>query len=132
MIFEAGLAASSLSWARLQPLVSKFSSTFCYDRAGLGWSQPLRSRPTLDQMLDDLHGVVMWAAGGEPVVLVGHSFGALLSLAYAQRFPKHVVGLVMLEPVSLLTWSESSDEINVDYKSEQRYRDGERGWQSLA
>lgn len=109
VIFEAGLAASSLSWARVQPLVSAFASTFSYDRAGLGWSQPLRSRPTLDQMLDDLHGVVMWAGGGEPVVLVGHSFGALLLLAYAQRFPKHVAGLVMLEPVSLLTWSECSE-----------------------
>jgi pimeloyl-ACP methyl ester carboxylesterase len=109
VIFEAGLAASSLSWARVQPLVSQFSSTFSYDRAGLGWSQPLRSPPTLGRMLDDLHGVVMWAAGGEPVVLVGHSFGALLLLAYAQQFPKQVAGLVMLEPVSLLTWSECSE-----------------------
>jgi pimeloyl-ACP methyl ester carboxylesterase len=109
VIFEAGLAATSLSWARVQPLVAAFSGAFSYDRAGLGWSQPLRSRRTLDQMLDDLHGVVMWAGGGEPVVLVGHSFGALLALAYAQRFPKHVAGLVMLEPVSLRTWSECSD-----------------------
>ena len=82
----------------MQPLVSAFTSTFSYDRAGLGWSQPLRSPPTLDQMLDDLHGVVMWAGGGEPVVLVGHSFGALLLLAYTQRSAKHVAGLVMLEP----------------------------------
>ncbi len=109
VVFEAGLAASSLSWARVQPLVSAFASTFSYDRAGLGWSQPLRSRPTLGQMLDDLHSVVMWAGGGEPVVLVGHSFGALLLLSYAQQFPKQVAGLVMLEPVSLLTWSECSE-----------------------
>ena len=109
VIFEAGLAASSLSWARVRPLISAFTSTFSYDRAGLGWSQPLRSRPTLDQMLDDLHGVVMWAGGGEPVVLVGHSFGALLLLAYTQRSPKHVAGLVLLEPISLSTWSEGSE-----------------------
>lgn len=109
VIFEAGLAASSLSWARVRPLVSAFTSTSSYDRAGLGWSQPLRSRPTLDQMLDDLHGVVMWAGGGEPVVLVGHSFGALLLLAYTRRFPKHVAGLVLLEPISLSAWSECSE-----------------------
>ena len=60
VIFEAGLAASSLSWARVRPSVAGFSGTFSYDRAGLGWSHPLRSRPTLEQMLDDLHGVVMW------------------------------------------------------------------------
>ena len=109
VVFEAGLAASSLSWALVQPLASAFSSTFSYDRAGLGWSQRLQSRPSLEQMLDDLHGVVKWAGGGEPVLLVGHSFGALLLLAYAQRFPKQVAGLVMIEPLSLLTWAECSE-----------------------
>ena len=69
VVFEAGLAATSLSWARVQPLISEFSSTFSYDRAGLGWSQPFPSQPTLERMLDDLHGVVTWAGGGEPVVL---------------------------------------------------------------
>lgn len=109
VIFEAGLAASSLSWARVQPLVASFASTAAYDRAGLGWSSPLRSHHSLAQMLDDLHGVVAWAGGGEPVVLAGHSFGTLLLLAYAQRFPKHVAGLVMVEPVSLSVWSVCSD-----------------------
>ena len=108
IVFEAGLAATSLSWARVQPLVATDCSTTSYDRAGLGWSTPLRSQPSLTQMLEDLHGVVAWTGGGEPVVLVGHSFGALLLLAYTQRFPQHVAGLVMVEPVSLLTWSECS------------------------
>lgn len=109
VIFEAGLAASSLSWARVQPLAAEFASTVSYDRAGLGWSMPLRSKPSLAQMLDDLHGIVMWAGGGEPVVLAGHSFGALLLLAYAQRFPKQVAGLVLVDPVSMRAWSQCSD-----------------------
>ena len=79
VVFEAGLAASSLSWARVQPLVAAFSRTSGYDRAGLGWSSPFGSQHTLAQMLDDLHAIVAWAGGGEAVVLVGHSFGALLS-----------------------------------------------------
>jgi pimeloyl-ACP methyl ester carboxylesterase len=108
VVFEAGLAASSLSWARVQPLVASFSSTSSYDRAGLGWSSPLPSHQTLARILDDLHGVVAWAGSGEPVVLVSHSFGALLLLAYTQRFPEHVAGLVIVDPVSLSTWSECS------------------------
>jgi hypothetical protein len=40
VIFEAGLAASSLSWVRVQPLVASFASSISYDRAGLGWSSP--------------------------------------------------------------------------------------------
>jgi pimeloyl-ACP methyl ester carboxylesterase len=108
VVFEAGLAATSLSWARVQPLVAEFSSTCSYDRAGLGWSLPLKWQPALDQMLDDLHGVVTWVGGGAPVVLVGHSFGALLLLAYARRLPRNVAGLVLVEPVSLATWADCS------------------------
>jgi pimeloyl-ACP methyl ester carboxylesterase len=59
-------------------------------------------------MLDDLHGVVAWAGGGEPVVLVGHSFGSLLLFAYIHRFPEDVAGLVMVDPVSISTWSNCS------------------------
>jgi pimeloyl-ACP methyl ester carboxylesterase len=108
IVFEAGLAASSLSWARVQPLLAEHSSTTSYDRAGFGWSTPPYSQSSLTQMLDDLHAVAAWAGGGEPVVLVGHSFGALLLLAYTQRFPQHVAGLVLVEPVSLLAWSKCS------------------------
>jgi pimeloyl-ACP methyl ester carboxylesterase len=107
-VFEAGLAASSMSWARVQPLVASFSKTSSYDRAGLGWSTPIRSRLSLAQMLEDLHAIVTWAGGGEPVVLVGHSFASLLLLAYIQHYPVDVAGLVLVEPVSISTWSDCS------------------------
>jgi pimeloyl-ACP methyl ester carboxylesterase len=108
IVFEAGLAATSISWARVQPLVTSLSNTCTYDRAGLGGSTPLTSRSSLVQMLDDLHGVAAWAGAGSPVVLVGHSFGSLLLLAYTRRFPEEVAGLVMVDPVSTSTWSDCS------------------------
>jgi pimeloyl-ACP methyl ester carboxylesterase len=105
VVFEAGLAASSISWARVQPLAAGLGSTCSYDRAGLGWSSPFRSQLSLTQLLDDLRGVIAWAGGGDPVVLVGHSFGSLLLLAYLERFPEDVAGLVMVDPVSISEWS---------------------------
>ena len=108
VVFEAGLAATSLSWARVQPLVSSFSSASSYDRAGLGWSSPVATRQSLAGLLDDLRGVVGWAGGGEPVVLVGHSFGALLALAFTKQYPDHIAGLVLVDPLSLANWSACS------------------------
>jgi pimeloyl-ACP methyl ester carboxylesterase len=108
VIFEAGLAASSLSWARVQPLVAAFASSVSYDRAGLGWSSPRTSPPFLKEMLEDLRCVVVRAADGNPVVLVAHSFGALLLLAFTQHYPNLVAGLVLVDPVSLATWSDCS------------------------
>ncbi len=110
VVFEAGLAASSLSWSRVQPLIAAFASTASYDRAGLGWSSPLTAAPTLESMLKDLHAVTSWAAGEMPAVLVAHSFGALLALAFAHRYPERVAGLVLVDPVSIANWSTCSEQ----------------------
>ena len=38
VVFDAGIAASSLSWSRVQPEVARFTRACSYDRAGLAWS----------------------------------------------------------------------------------------------
>ena len=38
VFLEAGIAATSLSWARIQAAVAGYTSAASYDRAGLGWS----------------------------------------------------------------------------------------------
>ena len=37
-VLESAIGASSLSWARVQPAVARFTSVCAYDRAGLAWS----------------------------------------------------------------------------------------------
>lgn len=97
VLFEAGVAATSLSWTRVMPEVSAFARTCAYDRAGLGWSDPSRAPRTVDQIIAELRGVLADLAAG-PAVLVGHSFGAFLVLAYAARYPDEVAGMVLLDP----------------------------------
>jgi pimeloyl-ACP methyl ester carboxylesterase len=102
VLFEAGVAASSLSWARVMPDIATFTRACAYDRAGLGWSDPARSPRTVSGMLAELRGVIAHAktATGAPCVLVGHSFGAFLVYAYASAHPGDVAGLVLLDPPS--------------------------------
>ena len=102
VLFEAGVAASSLSWARVMPGIASFTRAFAYDRAGLGWSDAARSPRTVQTMLAELRGVIAHAktATGAPCVLVGHSFGAFLVCAYASAHPADVAGLVLLDPPS--------------------------------
>lgn len=38
VILESGLAASSLSWSKVDTLIAKFATVYSYDRAGFGWS----------------------------------------------------------------------------------------------
>ena len=106
MLLEAGVAASSLSWARVQPALAALTRACAYDRAGLAWSDPAPSPPTFARILDDLGAVVAtlgtgpWAAlgAGRRVVLVGHSFGSLIVRGYAARHPEQVAGLVLVDP----------------------------------
>jgi len=98
VVFESGIAASSLSWARVLPQVGAFTRACAYDRAGLGWSDRCRAPRTVSLMLRQLQGVLHERARTGPTVLVGHSFGALLVCAYASANPSDVAGLVLLDP----------------------------------
>ncbi len=109
VVFESGIAASSLSWSRVQPQVAAFTATASYDRAGLGWSEPAAEPVTIERMLDDLRRVVQ-ATSAERVVLVGHSFGCVLTLAFARRWPECVAGLVLVDPMSIADWARCSPE----------------------
>lgn len=98
VLFEAGIAGSTLSWALVQPVTARFTRACSYDRAGLAWSDPPSSPRTFTQIVDELARVLTQVGGGERYVLVGHSFGSFVIRAYAARHPDQVVGLVLVDP----------------------------------
>jgi pimeloyl-ACP methyl ester carboxylesterase len=108
VLFEAGIAASSLSWTRVMPDVAAFAHACAYDRAGLGWSEGARTPRTVDQFVAELRSVIAQVTASGPVVLVGHSFGAFLILVYAARYPGDVAGLVLVDPPT--EWQDLSPQ----------------------
>jgi pimeloyl-ACP methyl ester carboxylesterase len=98
VVFESGIAASSLSWALVQPGVAAFTRACTYDRAGLAWSEPPSSLRTFARIVDDFAAVVSQASEGQRAVLVGHSFGCFVVRGYACRHPDRVAGLVLVDP----------------------------------
>lgn len=105
VIFESGIAGSSLSWTLVQPEVAKFTRTASYDRAGLGWSDPGSEPRSLDRSAGELRALLGAAGIPPPYILVGHSYGGLLMRAFAAMHPAGVVGLVLVDPVSIDAWS---------------------------
>ena len=98
VVFEAGLAATSVNWSRVEGALNGRARTCSYDRAGLGWSPAAPGDRTLRRWSDDLHRLIHEQGGG-PVVLVGHSFGACIVRVYAHRFPDDVSALVLVDPM---------------------------------
>ena len=104
VVFEAGVAASSVSWAPVQDAISKITSTAAYDRAGFAWSGAAATALTADAMIEAFRELLKRASVRPPYVLTGHSFGCFLARLYADRWPEEVAGLVLVDPALVLEW----------------------------
>lgn len=97
VVLEAGIGANHLDWIRVQPEISKTTRVCSYDRAGYGWSEPGPRPRTAEQISGELSLLLRNAKIDGPIILVGHSFGGVLSLYYARRNAEQVVGLVLVD-----------------------------------
>ena len=100
IIFEAGLNDFSVHWYRVQSLLAQHTQTCSYDRAGLGWSEISQNPSSLQNMVNDLEVVIQSVNNGQPLILVGHSYGALIIRRYAQLHPENIRALVLVDPAN--------------------------------
>ncbi len=98
VVLEAGLLSFSLQWSWVQPAVARFTRVCSYDRAGYGWSDVATWLPTAGRQSDDLRNLLATAGERGPYVLVGHSYGAFVVRAFAQRHGDSVAGVVLVDP----------------------------------
>lgn len=108
VLLESGIAASSLSWAHVQPKVAAFARVCSYDRAGLGWSDSDPRPRTLANIVGDLEIVLEKTGLPPPYVLVGHSFGCFVVCAFAAKHPQRVTGMVLIDPPAASEWRQPS------------------------
>jgi pimeloyl-ACP methyl ester carboxylesterase len=97
VVMEAATWDLALTWSKVQPEVAMLTTTVAYDRAGLGWSETSRAPRTASPMVDELRGLLRAAELRPPYVMVGHSFGGLVSRLFAFRYPDEVVGMVLVD-----------------------------------
>ena len=69
-----------------------------YDRANMGMSGDAPGPLTGQTSIEDLHALLDAAQIPGPHVLLGGSFGGLISYMYAVTYPEDVVGMVLLDP----------------------------------
>ncbi len=111
VVLESRIAASSLSWALVQPKIAEFTRVCSYDRAGLSWSDPCTKPRSLVQLVSELESLFSKAALPGPYILVGHSFGALVLRVFAHRHPNQVAGLIFVDPVSIEYWANCGEPV---------------------
>lgn len=97
LVMLHGLVVGNLaSWYfTAAPALAERFRVRMYDLRGHGRSERPAGGYDLETMTDDLEGVIGDHAG--PVVLVGHSYGALIALRYTERHPERVARLALVE-----------------------------------
>jgi pimeloyl-ACP methyl ester carboxylesterase len=97
IIFEGGAGEWSTHWGELPAQAAARGRTVAYDRAGLGWSE-LAARPrTCDALARDLEALLRRLDVRGPLVLVGHSFGAMVVRAFAAATARPLAGIVLVD-----------------------------------
>jgi pimeloyl-ACP methyl ester carboxylesterase len=97
VILMAGIFSWSVVWYKTQPVIAQNTRVCAYDRAGYGFSDPGPRPQILFDVVDDLHAALSAGSIPGPFVLVGHSLGGIEARLYAQRWPKEVVGMVLVD-----------------------------------
>jgi pimeloyl-ACP methyl ester carboxylesterase len=88
-----------------------------YDRRNTASSETVDAPQLPDDALQDMRRLLAAAKVKPPYVLLGASFGGLLSYLYANRYPKEVVGMVLLDAMF-------PDDLKLDplWPPDQRYK----------
>ena len=98
VLFDTGLGLPMRSWAPVMNGVRRYARACAYDRAGYPGSSPGPMPRDAAHAVADLHDLLRAADLQGPYILVGQSVGAFDVRLYADRYPKDVVGLVLVDP----------------------------------
>lgn len=89
-------AGASFDWALVQPEVAAGTQVCAYDHSGSVWSE--RGPPdACSARVLELRNALHSAGVTGPLVLVGHSLGALVTRLYAATYPDQVAGVVIVD-----------------------------------
>lgn len=101
VFYDAGTTSSgidTLLQVRASLELAQTTRLCTYDRAGLGRSDPAPNRPrTIDDIVDDLHALLVAAELRPPYLFVGSSGGGGQVYHQAGRYPDEAAGIVLVD-----------------------------------
>ena len=97
VVLQAGLGASSSSWASIAPNVASSTRVCAYDRAGHGHSDEAAGPQDGIALAADLHTLLERAGVTERSVMVAHSSGGPYVRGFAAQYPDEIAGMVLLD-----------------------------------
>lgn len=88
---------SSIDFAALLPKLAGETRTVIFDRAGLGWSDPVWKPMAMLDAARDLHTALHRAGIAPPYILAGHSLGGFVVRLFCAAYPEEVADIVLID-----------------------------------
>jgi pimeloyl-ACP methyl ester carboxylesterase len=100
VILESGAFGSAADWDLVLDDLAKGGRACAYDRAGIGRSPPRAGGTGVTAIALELKDMLDQIGERRPVILVGHSNGALYVETFAAMWPERVAGLLYVNGVN--------------------------------
>jgi pimeloyl-ACP methyl ester carboxylesterase len=100
VVLEAGAGEGLDNWKPVFEQIASIAPVVAYDRRGIGQSAPDSEKQTLRRAAQSLHALLQKTNVQPPYVLVGHSWGGLLTRAFIDQYAREVIGLVLLDALN--------------------------------
>jgi len=97
IVLENGMGLVAENWSWVQKQLSAKYRVCSYDRAGTGFSPSADGAVDAEKSADQLAKLLDFLGSKEPVLLAGHSYGALIGRVFAQKYPNRIAALVMVD-----------------------------------
>lgn len=98
VILECGMMHTLNQWTYLQEELSKYAKVISYDRLGYGKSGVWTTGRSTEQQAFECYDVLFSLNINNPVIAVGHSLGAYITLQLNSLFPNRIQSMILLDP----------------------------------
>jgi 3-oxoadipate enol-lactonase len=95
LVFIHGFPLNREAWAKQIPVLKSSYRVIAPDLRGFGESETTGGTVPMSRFAADLYALLEHLGTG-PVILVGHSMGGYVALAFAQAYPQLLAGLVLV------------------------------------
>ena len=100
VVLESGAFGGSADWDKVIDDLARRGRVCAYDRSGIGRSPARTGEEGPEAIARELGGLLDSLGENRPVILVGHSNGALYVEAFAALWPRRTAGLVYVNGVT--------------------------------
>ena len=97
VVIEQGLGSLSLEWQEIHHRIAELTRVCSYDRAGMGYSEPIGHPTRASEVAERLHLLLQGADISDDLVLVGWSAGGVYIREFFGAYPDQVKAMVFVD-----------------------------------